>query len=216
MAKPIRRAWIVAALIAISSGAGAQTGTPPKPIPAPPIPAPPLLGPAPPVTLGKIIPPARPVLSIPDAPDLVPVAIPPPAEMIAADPTDKTPPPPSGALTGPTAMVSPGAADSQIEEIGFTIDPGSARLSQAADAKLRDVAKSLSQSPAARLEVRVFSPSKQANSQSAARRLSLSRYLAIRDVLLHAGVAANRIDGRPLASEPNELNPDRVELYIEH
>jgi hypothetical protein len=216
MGKPVHRWRIVAASIALSTAAGAQTGTPPKPIPAPPIPAPPLLGPAPRITLGTIIPPARPVLSIPDAPDLAPVAIPPIAQMIAADPMDNTPPPLSAALTGPTPMVSPGATDAQIEEIGFTIDPGGARISAAADATLRDIAKSMTQSPAARLEVRVFSPSKQANSQSAARRLSLSRYLAIRDVLVQAGVAASRIDGRPLASEPNELNPDRAELYIEH
>jgi len=29
------------------------------------------------------------------------------------------------------------------------------------------------------------------------------------------GLEDSRIDGRPLTSDPNELNADRVELYIE-
>jgi hypothetical protein len=197
-------------------GARAQIATPPKPIPAPPIPAPPQIGPPPPITPGTLTAPPPPVITIPDTPNMEPIAIPPQAAMTAADPTDTTRPPVSGALTGPTAMVSPGANGTAIDRIAFPIDPNTTEMPAAVDARLRDIARSLTQNPAARIEVRVFSPSKLSNSQSNARRLSLARYVAIRRVLTDAGVADRRIDGRPLVSEPNELNPDRVELYIEH
>jgi outer membrane protein OmpA-like peptidoglycan-associated protein len=111
-------------------------------------------------------------------------------------------------------MISPGDAASQIEESMFIVDPGSSQLSAAAQTKLAALAKELAQDQAARLEIRTFSPAKP-HSESTARRLSLARFLAIRDVLTHNGVSEDRIDGRPLTSTPTELNADRVELYIE-
>jgi outer membrane protein OmpA-like peptidoglycan-associated protein len=208
------------ALAALSAAAAqsavGQVVTPPKPIPAPPIPASPRLGPAPRITLGAPVHPPRPVLStIPAAPNLPPIAIPAAAEMTPANPSDRRPPPLSGTQTGPTAMVSPGANSGQIDEVGFALDPGASELPPGADATLAKVAKVLAGNPAARLEVRVFTPSEQASTQGAARRLSLARYLSIRDYLDRAGVAETRVDGRPLVADPHELNPDRAELYIE-
>jgi hypothetical protein len=192
----------------------AQVPGAPAPIPVPPIPAPPQLGAVPRVNLPAIIPPGRPAIGIPDAAQLDRLPIPPEAAITPADPTDKTPPPKSGVLTGATAMISPGDAASQIEESMFIVDPGSSQLSAAAQTKLAALAKELAQDQAARLEIRTFSPAKP-HSESTARRLSLARFLAIRDVLTHNGVSEDRIDGRPLTSTPTELNADRVELYIE-
>ncbi len=73
----------------------------------------------------------------------------------------------------------------------------------------------MAQNPAARIEIRAFSP-RRTPSQSNARRLSLARFLAVRDFLVKSGVDDNRIDGRALISGPNELNADRVELYVEN
>jgi outer membrane protein OmpA-like peptidoglycan-associated protein len=211
-----RKPFGIAAMLMLATiaGASAQSVTPPTPIPTPPVPPPPQLGPVHKVTFGSDTPPPPPDIQVPDRANLTPVAIPPEPPLTPADKSDPTKPPVSGRLTGPTAMVSPGASESQIEEVAFLIDPGTTQLSQAATAKLGDVAKTLVQNPAARLEVRVFTPSKPHN-ESNARRLSLSRFLAIRDVLVHDGVGDGRIDGRPLIAEPNELNGDHVELYIE-
>lgn len=212
-----KRTLLAAALvIAAASGhlALAQVPGAPVPIPTPPIPDPPRLGAQPRISLPRINPPGKPDIEIPDAANLDRVAIPPEAAITPPDKADMTPMPISGRLTPAPPMVSPGASESQIEEVAFIVDPGSSQIPASAQTKLRDVAAALAQNQAARLEIRVFSPSK-SHSQSNARRLSLSRFLAIRDFLTNQGVSEARIDGRPLVSEPNELNADRIELYIE-
>lgn len=184
------------------------------PIPVPPIPAPPQLGAVPKIEHPALTPPARPVIGLPDAAELDRLPIPPEAAITPADKDDPVPAPKSGLLTAAPPMISPGDAASQIQEAMFIVDPGTSQISDAAQIKLGNLAKELIEDKAARLEVRTFSPSK-AHSESIARRLSLARFLAIRDFLTQHGVADARIDGRPLISAPNELNADRVELYIE-
>lgn len=202
------------AAAAAPAGLAQVSGTP-KPIPVPPIPAPPQLGTPPKVSLPAIIPPKpHPVGPIPDAPEIERQPIPPEAAITPADKTDPVPPPLRGTETPAPPMVSPGAAMANIQETFFIVDPGSAQFSASAENKLKDIAQDMIRNPAARLEVRTFSPAKVHN-EGVARRLSLSRFLAIREFLTRAGVSDDRIDGRPLASQPNELNADRVELYIE-
>ena len=192
-----------------------QVSGAPKPIPVPSIPAPPQLGNPPKVSLPAIIPPpAHPVVGIPDAPDIARIPIPPEAAITPADRNDPVPPPRSGTQTPAPPMASPGAAAANIQETFFIVDPGSAQFSPSAENKLKDIAKDMARNPASRLEVRTFSPAK-LHSEGTARRLSLSRFLAIREFLTRNGVGDDRIDGRPLTSEANELNADRVELYIE-
>ena len=204
------------AALALASGpcAWGQVLGAPTPIPVPPIPAPPQLGAPPHINLPKLTPPGRPDIQIPDVADLTPVKIPSEAPITPADKNDPVPPPPSGLTTPAPPMVSPGAVASRIDELAFLLDPGSSQLTKAAETKLGDVAATLANEPAARLEVRTYSPKKE-RSESNARRLSLSRFLVIRKYLSEKGVPDARIDGRPLVAEPNELNADRVELYIE-
>jgi outer membrane protein OmpA-like peptidoglycan-associated protein len=215
----VKKAGITAITVALLVIAGApavraQVVEPPTPIPTPPIPAPPQLGPNPKLSLPSLTPPARPVIGVPDAAELDRLPIPPEAAITPADMADPVPPPQSAALTAAPPMVSPGDTASQIEEAIFIIDPGVSQLSAAAQGKLANLAKEMAQNTAARLEIRTYSPSK-AHGESAAHRLSLARFFAIRDFLTHNGVSDDRIDGRPLISSPNELNADRVELYIE-
>jgi outer membrane protein OmpA-like peptidoglycan-associated protein len=159
-------------------------------------------------------PPGHVVLDLPDAPDIQRLPMPPEAAITPADKNDPVPPPPSGLKTPAPPMVSPGAAASNIQEAFFIVDPGSSQLPASAENKLKDIAQDMTRNPASRLEVRTFSPAKP-HSEGTARRLSLARFLAVRDFLTHNGVGDDRIDGRPLASAPAELNADRVELYIE-
>ena len=193
----------------------AQVTGAPKPIPVPPIPAPPQLGAPPRVNLPPISPPpGHIVVDLPAAPDIQHIPIPAEAAVTPADKNDPVPPPPSGLKTAAPPTVSPGANVSNIQETFFIVDPGSSQLSASAQNKLKDIAQDMIRDPASRLEVRTYSPAK-AHSEGAARRLSLARFLTIRDFLTKNGIGDDRIDGRPLASAPTELNADRVELYIE-
>jgi hypothetical protein len=194
--------------------AAAQAAAQPKPIPTPPIPAPPQLGPVPKIDLGAAPLVPKPDIDIPDAVQLSPMTIPPAPAITEAAKDDTVPPPPSGRETGKPPTVSPGASNRQIQEVLFIVDSGSTQVPTSAEGKIVRVARDMVEDPATRLEVRVFSPSK-THSESAARRLSLARFLAIREILKQNGVSEGRVDGRPLVSEPDELNADRVELYLE-
>lgn len=211
------QAALAAAILAVSVLPNAWCDVPgaPKPVPVPPIPKPPQLGAPPKVTLPTNGPPGRPAIAIPDAANLDRLPIPPVATITPADTSDTAPPPKSGLFTPAPATVSPGGNVSQIEEMFILLDPGSNQLSPTAESKLQIVAKELSQNEATRLEIRTFSPAKP-HAESAAHRLSLARFLAIREFLNRNGVGDDKIDGRPLISEADELNADRVELYIEH
>ncbi len=186
----------------------------PKPIETPPIPAPPQIGPAPKIIIPVLKPPPVPVIAIPGPAELSVVPEPKQAEITKADQNDPVPPPQSAALTGPPPKTSPGADPDQIQEMAFILDPGSSAIPASAQAKLLDTAKTMKSAPESRIEVRAYSPEKP-HRESNARRLSLSRFLAVRDFLVRQGVDDNRIDGRALTSEPTELNADRIELYIE-
>ena len=186
----------------------------PKPIPTPPIPAPPQIGPAPKIIIPSLKAPPRPVIAIPDAANLAVIAEPKQAQITPADKSDPVPAPQSASLTGPPPSTSPGADPDKVQEMAFILDPGSSAIPASAQAKLLDTAKTMKADIASRIEVRTYSPEKP-HRESNARRLSLSRFLAVRDFLVAQGIDDNRIDGRSLTSEPTELNADRVELYIE-
>ena len=159
--------------------------------------------------------PPRPEIDIPALPNLTPVAFPNAPIITPADKTDPTPPPRSGIETARPPTVSPGAASSNIEESAFLLDPASSQIPNTAQAKLRDLARTLVQAPTARLEIRAYAPVK-GQSESDARRLALARCLAVRDILIQGGVPDDRVDVRALGSEPKDPNADRVELYVEH
>jgi outer membrane protein OmpA-like peptidoglycan-associated protein len=205
-------ATILAAFIA--SRALADLPAAPTPIPVPPIPTAPRLGTPPKITLPTNTAPGKPAVDFPEAAVLNRLPIPPEAAITPADKSDPTPPPLSGLKTPAPASVSPGGSLSQIEEMLFQLDPGSSQVPPAAEAKLKQVAAELGQSPATRLEIRVFSPGKP-HQESTANRLSLSRFFAIRNFLKQNGVSDTKIDARPLVSDPGEPNADRAELYIE-
>ncbi len=215
MGYAIRLVLVAAFALAAGHGATAQVLTDaPKPIETPPIPAPPQIGPAPGIIIPLLQPPPVPVIAIPGPADLSIVPEPKQAEITPADKNDPIAAPQSAALTGAPPKISPGADPDQIQEMAFILDPGSSTIPVSAQAKLLDTAKTMKSAPESRIEVRAYSPEKP-HRESDARRLSLSRFLAVRDFLVRHGIDDNRIDGRALTSEPTELNADRIELYIE-
>ena len=98
--------------------------------------------------------------------------------------------------------------------VTFAVLPRSSQIPGTALPKLKEVAETLKSDPAARVEVRTFSPIS-GKLESDARRLSLARFVSVRDYLVQNGVADSRIDARALSSASNEPNADRVELFIE-
>jgi outer membrane protein OmpA-like peptidoglycan-associated protein len=68
-------------------------------------------------------------------------------------------------------------------------------------------------SPNARVELQAFGGSK-GDKGSDARRLSLKRALAIRQVLIDDGVAADRIDVRAMGGTDDSGPADRVDVYV--
>ncbi len=198
----------------MSCPAMAQLNEAPQPIPAPPIPGPPKLPAAPKVTVGSLVSPGKPDIDIPEAPTVAAVTIPPQPLVTPADRSDPVPPPRPGSETPPPPATSPGADQTKVEETAFIIDPGASQIPNSVEAKLLRLAQDLKDAPLARIEIRAYAPVK-GPSESDARRLALARWLAVRDYLVAHGVADDRIDGRALASTPNEPNADRVELYLE-
>ena len=207
----ILAALLGAALLGLWAGiAAAETDFDIQPIPTPTVPPPPLLGTSPPIHEdGPIV---RPTLElvVPVLPDLGPVVLPAPGQMTPARPGEPGPP----QIQGKMPTTGPGADPNAVTEIAIQLFPGSVKLSESVERRLLDVAQTMKRNPAARVEVRAFSPI-DALHDSQAHRLSLTRFLAVRTFLVDNGVDDSRIDSRALESDPHEPQPDRIELYIE-
>ena len=75
--------------------------------------------------------------------------------------------------------------------------------------------KPISDEERTRLQLKAYA-SAQDSSASAARRLSLSRALAVRSFLIESGVSSTRIDVRALGAKSEAGPPDRVDLVVVH
>ena len=138
---------------------------------------------------------------------------PPPPAINPPRPAVKAPPPPpqqSAALTSrpaPTGALKPG----QQFRLGF--DSGSAAISGGTETQLDGVAKSMKQDGNLRLQLLAYAGGG-AQTPSQARRLSLSRALAVRSKLIEKGIRSTRIDVRALGNKSEGGPPDRVDIII--
>ncbi len=158
-------------------------------------------------------PPPEPVVQ-PAAPE------PEPAPAAAATPAPaeaetEPPPPPAESLTsGPavepqTAALPPTAA--LAEQIRVLFRDGSAELSGDAKRKLSAVATALQENPAVRVQLLAYAKAS-SDGASRARRLSLSRALAVRAYLIERGVRSTRMDVRALGDKIGDGPADRVDI----
>ena len=81
------------------------------------------------------------------------------------------------------------------------------------EAALRSIAAQINAEERTRLQLRAYA-SAQDSSASAARRLSLSRALAVRSFLIESGVNSTRIDVRALGAKSESGPADRVDLVV--
>lgn len=180
---------------------------PPKPAPAPaktaaakpPEPAPPPPERAAPETASP--PPQAPPQAPPKAAAPAPK---PPAEVAATTPAKETPPPPK---PRPTAPVTAG------QPMTVLFSPGDAQLSDEFAGALNQIADQIKDDERARLQLKAFAAGG-STSPSAARRLSLSRALAVRSFLIEAGLSSTKIDVRALGAKYESGPPDRVDVVV--
>ena len=88
-----------------------------------------------------------------------------------------------------------------------------ARLPDKATAALKALAQRLAKNNALRLQLKAYASGTKDNA-SRARRLSLSRALAVRSYLIRQGVRSTRIDVRALGNRAEGDPANRVDLFV--
>lgn len=200
----------------------ASKAPPPPPPPAAevqPIPVPP-----PPVMQAEIKPeaPATPAVT-PEAPEVSQTKE--PAMAATEQPVPVPPAPPAAesmpeapkvevAKTEDTAAASTAAlppSTTEDGEVRLLFASGSAELSKTSESELQALAQALLQDEKARIQLMAYAADSD-NNTSRARRLSLSRALAVRAFLIEQGVRSTRIDVRALGSKTQTGPADRVDI----
>ena len=161
----------------------------------------------------KVAPPPPPmVAAVPKAPVAPPPPPAPPAPPVAAPAT----PPATGAAAASAALTSrpaPTGALKPGQQFRLGFDSGSAAISGATETQLEGLAKSMKQDGNLRLQLLAYAGGG-AQTPSQARRLSLSRALAVRSKLIEKGIRSTRIDVRALGNKSEGGPPDRVDIII--
>jgi outer membrane protein OmpA-like peptidoglycan-associated protein len=152
-------------------------------------------------------------------------ALPPPSEEPAAA---ATPEAPSKAPRSPAAAPSPPAQSAALPKApkapsksdfgagatrAIAYAAGKADLPDDAQATLRAAVASLKADPALRIQLKAYAAGGK-ESESRARRLSLSRALGVRSFLIKQGIEPTRIDVRALGSNVPDGSPERVDVSL--
>ena len=137
----------------------------------------------------------------------VPPAAPPPTQMAKANPppANVTPPPASGGET-------PGLSKRSV----ILFAPQAADPAESALGAIKFLAGDLNSamtSASSRVQIQAYGGNR-GDKGSDARRLSLKRALAIRQVLIDDGVAAERIDVRAMGGVDDKGPADRVDVFV--
>ncbi len=165
----------------------AITSSPPAPIP-----------PRAPVT-AQAAPPVAP-------PPLPPVAAAPPPASAAATPPAARPAAPSPNL----AALPPAGAAAPTARVDFNLN--SAELSEAGKSVIATIADQLMKDDNLRLQLVAYATG--GESVAEARRLSLSRALTVRSLLIDKGVRSTRLDVKALGTKADDGPSDRVDLVL--
>ena len=202
---------------------------PPAAVPAPtpaPTPAPaPAPAPAPSKAAGPMLlspapatpraPTPTPAPIPPPTPAPVPAPVPPPAPAPAPVPAAAVPPTGPGpvALTAqqPGSSMPAPAAGAQEAFSSIAFDKESARLPDSARDTLAHLASRMTEDATLEVQLLAYAAGDEENA-SKARRLSLSRALAVRSFLIDQGVRSTRIEVRALGNKVPEGQPDRVDI----
>lgn len=183
--------------------------TPPPPKPAKKIPTPRLAAPPPPPDISKPPRLAR------RAPAKLPRKTIKPKTSIKPKTTTKkaAPPPPQPPSGQQTAMLVPAPSIAPGTALRIPFPTNVAKLPKQATPALRALAQRLAKNNAIRLQLKAYASGTKDNA-SRARRLSLSRALAVRSYLIRQGVRSTRIDVRALGNKAEGPPANRVDLIV--
>lgn len=194
------------------------------PAPALAAPAPPAMAPAPAPTPVKE--PVKLAKPAPAAPKMAAKAPPPPPRQAAKSPKAPPPPPkiarveppkPTKAVPAPSAppakasLPAGGATEGRAVQVPYQGD--ATRLPGSSREPLKALANQLKGQEGMRLQLMAYAGGENL-SPSKARRLSLSRALAVRSFLIENGVRSTRIDVRALGNKTTEQPVNRVDINI--
>jgi outer membrane protein OmpA-like peptidoglycan-associated protein len=149
-------------------------------------------------------------------------ATPPPAAPPSAAPVPKAQPRQMAKANPPPASTAPAQAAAEPPTPGLTkrsvilFAPQAADPAQSALGAIKFLAGDLNaamNSASARVQIQAFGGNR-GDKSSDARRLSLKRALAIRQVLIDDGVPAERIDVRAMGGADDSGPADRVDVYV--
>ena len=160
-----------------------------------------------PVTRKAATPPAAPTIAKRPAA----IAPPPPPAIRPPPPTAKAPPPTQTA-TLPPKRAGRGKL-TQGQRFRLMFGAGKATVESDAAAQLASISKSLKGNETMRLQLLAYSGGG-SQTPSQARRLSLSRALAVRSQLIKQGIRSTRIDVRALGNKSKGGPPDRVDIVV--
>jgi outer membrane protein OmpA-like peptidoglycan-associated protein len=119
----------------------------------------------------------------------------------------------SGPSSAPSEDRPSDHAAAMHEPIAVTFEPAGASLPDAAHTMLDSIAGDMGKDDNLRLQLLAYAGGPEL-STSKARRLSLSRALAVRSYLIDKGVRSTRIDVRALGDKATEGQPNRVDILF--
>ncbi len=93
---------------------------------------------------------------------------------------------------------------------------GAADLPESAHADLERAVRAMKKDESAHLQLIAYASGFGDDADSHARRLSLSRALAVRSYLIDQGVRSTRVDVRALGNKVPDGPPDRVDIVLVH
>ncbi len=144
----------------------------------------------------------------------------------AGSETPPPPPPPPGGTAGESAATQPAPPSTQVATVGpgnvpgaaekampIPFASGSATIADPEKQTLASVAQTLNSNADLRLQIVAYASGGDDNA-SQARRLSLSRALAVRSYLIDSGVRSTRMDVRALGNKFDAGPGDRVDLIV--
>jgi outer membrane protein OmpA-like peptidoglycan-associated protein len=127
------------------------------------------------------------------------------------EPAAKAPPPP---VKTEQALLPPedtAGAPGRTLQIPFAA--GETELAESSEQQLDGLAKDLTSTETLRVQLLAYAGG-EGTSPSKARRVSLSRALAVRSYLIESGIKTSRIDVRALGNKATSGSPDRVDVKV--
>ncbi|MBV9652950.1 MAG: OmpA family protein [Acetobacteraceae bacterium] len=148
-------------------------------------------------------------------PAVLPVAVPPPVRLdpVAPEPATGKPAVPVKSEAPLVSADAGGALEPISEGVRLTFAGGRTDLNPASEAGLKSFVEAAPKTERASYNVLAFAPGTPED-PSTPRRLSLSRALAVRSVLMAEGVPSARIYVRALGGTPTDGPPDRVDVTV--